>query len=84
MKNVVVTRGIQSLIESESGFKEFVSQSVQRHIAKDWGEVSEEDAKLNDEQCEFYALSAYTFEHKLKIWVNTEGEYIIVLLPSEY
>jgi hypothetical protein len=59
-----------------------------RHLAGDWGEVCEEDAKENDFSLEkgFRILSAYTLKDGTKIWVLTEADRssTCILLPSEY
>ena len=59
-----------------------------RHLAGDWGEVCEEDAKENDFSVEngYRILSAYTLKNGTKIWVLTEADRssTCILLPSEY
>ena len=59
-----------------------------RHLAGDWGEVCEEDAKENEFSVEngFRILSAYTLSTGVKIWILSEADRsaTTVLLPSEY
>ena len=59
-----------------------------RHLAGDWGEVCEEDAKENEFSVEngFRILSAYTLSTGVKIWIITESDRSATtfLLPSEY
>ena len=66
---------------------------VERHIAKDWGDLSEDDWRLNDEALHDGSriLSAYILTTEVKIWIITEaadenGERAATtaLLPSEY
>lgn len=67
---------------------------VERHISKDWGELSEEDKRLNDEALHDGSriLSAYVLDKTgAKIWIITEaadenGERAATtaLLPEEY
>ena len=67
---------------------------VERHIAKDWGDLSDEDKKLNDEALHDGSriLSAYILDRTgVKIWIITEatdgnGERAATtaLLPEEY
>ena len=66
---------------------------VERHIAKDWGDLSEDDWRLNDEALHDGSriLSAYILPTDVKIWIITEatdenGERAATtaLLPEEY
>src|SRR5207302_5983110 len=68
---------------------------VARHVAGDWGELSEDDRQLNNEALKDGSriLSAYTLndEAKTKVWVITDAEddhgsraATTLLLPDEY
>ncbi len=67
---------------------------MNRHICKDWGDLSDEDKRLNDEALHDGSriLSAYILEKTgAKIWLITEaaeddGERAATtaLLPEEY
>lgn len=66
---------------------------VERHICKDWGDLSDEDRRLNDEALHNGSriLSAYILPTEIKIWIITEatdekGERAATtaLLPEEY
>ena len=66
---------------------------VERHICKDWGDLSDEDKHLNDEALhdDSRILSAYILPTEVKIWTITEtaddqGERAATteLLPAEY
>ena len=66
---------------------------IERHIAKDWGDLSDDDKPLNDEALHDGSriLSAYILPTDVKIWIITEaaddkGERAVTtaLLPSEY
>ena len=67
---------------------------VERHISKDWGDLSDDDKRLNDEALHDGSriLSAYILaKTDAKIWIITEaaddnGERVAttVLLPEEY
>ena len=63
------------------------------HIRGDWGELSEEDRRLNDEAVKDGSriLSAYRLKTGVKVWVITEAEddqghraATTILLPDEY
>lgn len=59
-----------------------------RHAACDWGIVSTEDGRLNDQSVENGSriLSAYRLKNGVKVWVITEADRgaTTILLPEEY
>lgn len=59
-----------------------------RHRQKDWGVVSADDKKANDDAMENgdRILSAYLLRNNVKIWIITEGDRSVttILLPEEY
>lgn len=61
---------------------------LNRHLSGDWGDVCEEDRRLNDEAVEngSRVLSAYALTTGEKLWVITEADRssTCLLLPSEY
>jgi hypothetical protein len=66
---------------------------LQRHIAKDWGELDEEDRQANEQALTEGSrlLSAYKLKDGTKIWAITEAvgenghrEATTFLLPDEY
>ena len=61
---------------------------LQRHLAGDWGDLSEEDRRENELSVEhgWRLLSAYTLSKGTKIWVINEADRssTCFLLPSEY
>ena len=66
---------------------------VERHISKDWGDLSDEDKRLNDEALHDGSriLSAYILPTDVMIWIITEAEddngersATTALLPEEY
>jgi hypothetical protein len=80
---------LQALEESgqEPGF------FLDRHVQGDWGEVCDEDKRLNDQALVDGSrlLSAYTTLKGVKIWIITEAvgddgkrAASTCLLPSEY
>lgn len=82
---LVATPGaLQALQESGQSPLDFVS----RHVVGDWGEVDQEDWKLNDEAVKENTriLSAYTLKSGVRIWIITEADRSssTILLPDEY
>lgn len=85
---LVATRMVRDLIASNEEFARHVNLSFIRHMAGDWGDVSDDDRVLNE-----LALlegdrlfSAYTKEELPKLWVITEWDRSVTtaLLPEEY
>ena len=63
-------------------------QFLRRHIACNWGEISEDDAQENELSLTegFRLLSAYRTVKGQRIWIITEADRsaTTILLPSEY
>ena len=63
-------------------------QFVARHAVGDWGELGDEDKRLNDRAVVEGSriLSAYTTKCGEKLWVITEADRssTCLLLPDEY
>ncbi len=61
---------------------------LNRHLSGDWGELCDEDRRLNDEAVQngSRVLSVYTLNTGRKIWVITEADRssTCVLLPEDY
>lgn len=87
---VVATPGaLEALQASNQSPWEF----LRRHVVGDWGDVSDDDRKANDEAVKDGAriLSSYTTKTGAKVWIVTEAEddngqraATTLLLPSEY
>ena len=87
----VMTRGIADQIAENAEFAAFVEKSLRRYITCDWGELDEDDKKLNDAALannDDRILAAYIpAEHpEWKIWIITEWDHsaTTVLFPREY
>lgn len=68
-------------------------QFLARHVAGDWGDLDDEDRRLNDESLKDGSrlLSAYNLRTGVRIWVITEAAddngqraATTILLASEY
>lgn len=61
---------------------------IGRHVAGDWGDVCEDDRKINEESLEhgLRLLSSYRTNEGVKLWVITEADRSLttILLPEEY
>ena len=88
--HVVATPGaLQALADANCTSLPYLA----RHLAGDWGDLCDEDKKLNDEAVDDGSriLSSYLLPNEEKIWVITEatddeGERpaTTILLPDEY
>lgn len=90
---LVITLGVNSLIADDIAFSGFVIHSVKRHMREDWGNLCDEDKKLNDQALERQdgklgerLFSAYEDKVQPKIWIITEWDESVttVLFPDEY
>ena len=66
---------------------DILTACLSRHETGDWGDICEEDKKLNDidAQCEGRVLSSYDIRGD-KLWIITEADRssTTLLLPDEY
>jgi hypothetical protein len=87
---IVATPGALEALEKAG---QAATESLQRHSRGDWGDVCEEDRRLNDEALidGSRLLSAYHTSLGEKVWLITEAaedsgkrSATTILLPSEY
>lgn len=90
---VVTTDGIRQRIENQLGFAAFVESALTRHSSGDWGDICDDDKKMNDEAIEAEKNGEPTdrlfssYECGIdKVWIITEYDRSVttVLLPEEY
>ncbi len=85
---LVMTGRVNDRVAGDILFARFVTRSLGRHKAGDWGNISEEDRKENDLSLQqgFRLLSAYEELHLPKIWIITEADRSVttILFPNEY
>jgi hypothetical protein len=82
---VVATPGALAALEQAG---QDASELLARHASGDWGELSDEDRKVNEFSVEhgFRLLSSYTLRNGVKMWIITEADRssTCLLLPEEY
>lgn len=65
-----------------------LSLCIRRHLAGDWGELSKEDWRLNNQSLirGGRLFSAYVMQNDRKLWIITEADRSATtcLLPEEY
>lgn len=76
------TAGIADRMEQSEEFKQFVHDSLSRHLSRDWGDIRADDADYNNTN-PGNALSAYILDGA-KIWIKQDDDIITVLFPDEY
>ena len=85
---IVFTRGVNDMVADNERFAKFVTESLQRHIRGDWGELDQEDKKENEHALNRYLrlLSAYETPGLPKIWIITEADRsaTTILFPEDY
>lgn len=87
--NVVATSGVYEMVGEDIKFSQFVAKSFTRHCNGDWGDLDQEDKRLND-----FALlngddrlfSKYVFNKEVSIYIITEWDRsaTTILFPNEY
>lgn len=84
---LVDTIAVHAKRELDPVFQAFVSDSFLRYINGDWGELSEEDAKLNDEAIDNGERIHGTYKRgDWTIWIITEWDRSVttILFPEDY
>ena len=83
---VVMTAGVDELVRQG---RLNPSPYLRRHLHGDWGDLSDDDRRLNDaalKSGEDRLFSSYQVTRDLKLWIITEWDRSVttLLLPSEY
>jgi len=88
-----LTRGVNDLVAESLPFAKFVTSSLKRHAAGDWGNVCYEDRSANEEALGAgnRLFSGYEEAGQPKIWIITEAigddgcrASTTILFPDEY
>lgn len=80
-----MTQKVAYIYSTSIIFARFINTAITRFCAGDWGEISEDDAQLNNEE-PLFALGAYVYPlfKDFKIWIKADEDHITVLFPDEY
>lgn len=85
---LVATFGVGDRMKDDTSFNMFVSVSLQRYEACDWGTLSDEDKAQNDHAVEHDGriMGQYECAGQPKIWIITEWDRSVttILFPEEY
>jgi hypothetical protein len=83
---VVATSNLQDRLGDKA--HRLLPKIIARHSAGDWGDVCDEDAKMNDAalNTECRIMSVYKVQDDLEIWAITEADRssTTLLLPEDY
>lgn len=85
---VFQTTSMSDAISSSADFAIFVSQSLQRYVRCDWGDLCDEDAELNADALKSgdRLFAAYKYKDGRKVYIITEADRsaTTILFPEEY
>lgn len=91
---VVVTAAVNQLMLSDYEFQRFITLSLGKHARGNWGNMSPEDRKRNDEAVEsgerimsvYYRPGMKKEDAQGKIWIITEADRssTTILFSDEY
>jgi len=83
---VVATSNLQQRLGDKA--HRLLPKIIARHSAGDWGDVCDEEAKINDEALttDCRIMSVYKVKEDLEIWAITEADRssTTLLLPEDY
>lgn len=86
------TKDVNFKAAADKSFRDFVTESINKHVNCDWGDLSEEDKALNDRAVEsgdgriFSSYYRVVQNQEESIWIITEADRsaTTVLFPYEY
>ena len=88
---ILMSRDISNKVKEDPDFETFVNSCLKRYSNCDWGELPEEDKKLNEKAFNPYEPGmihgVYTFPKTGDtVWIILEANrsHTTVLFPSEY
>ncbi len=86
----VMTRGVSDLGDRDpsGNFRAVLADLLRRHANGDWGDLSPDDRRANEQALKTGArvFSVYDLKSGVKLWVITEADRssTTILLPEEY
>ncbi|MDY6969001.1 MAG: hypothetical protein SVR08_10175 [Spirochaetota bacterium] len=85
---ILSSKAILMRIEEDCDFKTFVDNSIERHLCGDWGNISDQDKKKNNNALELNNLQIISCYKNMndKIYIITEWDRssTLVLFGFEY
>lgn len=85
---IVITKGIANYVAENYSFYEFILESLGRYRSHDWGDLCEEDKRMNDSAVknnDDRVVARYNNEYS-DIYIMTEYDrsYTTILFTKEY
>ena len=86
---VVITRGLNNLIENSENLRNELNGALSRYFNCDWGDTCEDDKVLNDAAVKNNndrIVAKYVLSNDIKIFIITEAyrSYTTIMLTEEY
>lgn len=86
---VVITRGLNNLIENSENLRNELNGALSRYFNCDWGDTCEDDKVLNDAAVKNNndrIVAKYVLSNDIKIFIITEADrsYTTIMLTEEY
>ena len=87
---ILITNGVNALVQTSNQFSDFVRHSLFRHLNGDWGDfLDEEDKAMNDSALkngDDRLFSKYNYHDGISIYIITEWDRsaTTILFPEEY
>lgn len=86
---VVITRGLNNLIENSENLRNELNGALSRYFNCDWGDTCEDDKVLNDAAVKNNndrIVAKYVLSNNIKIFIITEADrsYTTIMLTEEY
>ena len=85
--DIFITRGVTNLARENPEFATFVKKSLERYRKADWGDMSDEVERLNNQSLErnMRLFSSYESKDFPEIWITTEPDRSCstIMFPDE-
>lgn len=81
---LVITRGVSSHVIEDNSFYEFILESLRRYLAGDWGDIPNEDKKMNDSAVKNNDDRIVARYNDIYIITEYDRSYTTILFTHEY
>lgn len=79
-----MTAGVNSRIRENQGFAKFISKSLERYLACDWGDLPEEDKKMNDRAVKYGDDRIVARYNDIYVITEYDRSHTTILFIDEY
>lgn len=81
---IVITKGIANYVAENYPFYEFILESLRRYRFHDWGDICEEDKRMNDSAVKNNDDRVVARYNNIYIITEYDRSYTTILFTSEY